>query len=92
MRNFFLGSLVFCLSQTVLAADICQLYDEQLKNEVRFCFYHCPSGDKVITIGKYERCDHIRNFSLIDDASFEKLALLSDYKGLPLAVIYQSSN
>ena len=77
MKSFILGYLTFCLSSTVLAADICQLYDEQLKNEVRFCFYHCPSGNKVITIEKYERCDHIRNFSMIDGVASEKFALLT---------------
>lgn len=82
MKQWAFGTLALCLSSAVMAADICTLYQEETKDEFHFCFYHCPSGDKVITIGKYERCDYIRNLSSIDnlqpDAGFVRFANASN--------------
>ena len=82
MKRFRLGSLAFCLSSVAMAADICFLYDDQIKNEFHFCYYHCPAGDKVITIGKYERCDNIHNFSSINGKKSEKYALSTQSKSV----------
>lgn len=67
MKQLAVGILALCLSSVAVAADICTLYQEETKGEFHFCFYHCPSGDKVFTIGKYERCEYIRNLSSIDN-------------------------